>query len=83
MNLEKTPSLFVSKPTIKDPKYEEIDKKNIKEEFAPKRNSVDHDKFGSAIFFLTPQWIVGLNQQIILSKWIYIFLERCGFIRIG
>ena len=50
LNVQKKPSLLLSKPSIEDLKYKELDKKRANAEFAAKRDYTDYEKFGSIIF---------------------------------
>tara|TARA_B100000212_G_C27182464_1_gene450933 strand:+ start:351 stop:506 length:156 start_codon:yes stop_codon:yes gene_type:complete len=51
----------LSKNSIEDLRYKELDKKCSNPEFAAKRDSLNYEKFGSKIF-ITLHLIVGLNQ---------------------
>ena len=59
LNLQTEQSLLVSKPSIEDLKYKELDKKRANAEFASKRDYKDYEKFGSIIFCNA-----SLNSQI-------------------
>ena len=69
---EKLPLIF-SKPTIEDLKYKELDKKRANAEFAAKRDSIDYDKFGSAIFCNSSMnsWIESLNYYKQMDLYIF------------
>ncbi len=73
LNLEKKPSLIVSKPTIEDLKYKELDKKRANAEFAAKRDSIDYYKFGSSIFCNSSMnsWIESVNYSKQMDLYIF------------
>ena len=50
LNVQKKPSLLLSKPSIEDLRYKELDKKRANAEFAARRDYTDYEKFGSIIF---------------------------------
>ena len=56
-------------------KYKKLFKKRSNAEFAEKRDCADFEKFGSKICLIFYS-IVGLDNQTIQNKWIYIFLEK-------
>ena len=65
LNLQKKPSLLLSKPSIEDLKYKDLDKKRINAEFAAKRDSIDYSKYGSTIFCNSSfnSWIESINYS--------------------
>ena len=73
LNLGKKTSLIFSKPTFEDLKYKELDKKRENEEFAAKRDSIDYDKFGSAIFCNSSinSWIESVNYSKQMDLYIF------------
>ena len=50
LNVQKKPSLLLSKPSIEDLEYKALDKKRANAEFAANRDYTDYEKFGSIIF---------------------------------
>ena len=50
INIQKKPSLFRPKPSIKDLEYKALDKKRANAEFAANRDYKDYEKFGSILF---------------------------------
>ena len=73
LNLEKKPSLMFSKPIVEDLKYKELDKKRANAEFAAKRDFIDYDKFGSAIFCNSSinSWIESVNYSKQMDLYIF------------
>ena len=73
LNVEKKPSLLFSKPSIEDLKYKELDKKRANAEFAAKRDSIDFNKFGSAIFCNSSMnsWIESVNYSKQMDLYIF------------
>ena len=63
LNVQKKPSFLFSKPSIKDLRFKELDKKRANAEFAAKRDSKDYYKFGSIIFCNASMnsWIESVN----------------------
>ena len=49
LNFQRKPTLLLSKPSIEDLRYKELDKKCSNPEFAAKRDSLNYEKFGSNI----------------------------------
>ena len=73
LNVQKKPSLLFLKPSIEDLKYKELDKKRANAEFAAKRDSIDYDKFGSAIFCNSSMnsWIESVNYSKQMDLYIF------------
>ncbi len=65
LNFQKKPSLLISKPSIEDLRYKDLDKKRTNAEFAAKKDSLDYSKFGSAIFCNSSlnSWIESVNYS--------------------
>ena len=73
LNFQKKPSLLISKPSIEDLRYKDLDKKRENAEFAAKRDSIDYDKFGSTIFCNSSinSWIESLNYYKQMDLYIF------------
>ena len=65
LNFQKKPSFLLSKPSIEDSRYRDLDKKRSNAEFAAKRDSTDYKKFGSKIFCNASinSWIESVNYS--------------------
>ena len=50
LNFQRKPTLLLSKPSIEDLRYKELDKKLANTEFAAQGYTLDYENFGSIIF---------------------------------
>ena len=73
MNFQKKPTLLLSKPSIEDLIYKELDKKRANAEFAAKRDSLVYEKFGSIIFCNASfnSWIESVNCSNQIDLYIF------------
>ena len=52
LNFQRKPTLLLSKPSIEDLRYKELDKKLANTEFAAQGYTLDYENFGSIIFVM-------------------------------
>ena len=73
LNIHRKPSLIISKPSIEDFKYKELNKKLTNAKFAAKRDYIDYEKYGSAIFCRSSfnSWIESLNYSKQMDFYIF------------